>query len=87
MVSVPMGRRCDAAMRNEIRKATGIIIKRGAEYLVGRIPYSTELRWSRSPYDAWRTRDRESAEKVARLTGGDQWLFNPVAGQLKQYTK
>lgn len=71
-------------MNNEIRKATAIIIKRGAEFLVGRIPYSTELRWSRSPYDAWRTRSRESAKKVARLTGGDQWLFNPIVGQLRE---
>ena len=74
-------------MRNEIRKATGIIIKRGAEFLVGRIPYSTEFRWSRSPYDAWKTRDRESARKVARMVGGDLWLFNPVVGQLKEYAK
>lgn len=71
-------------MNTKIRKATVMIIKRGAEFLVGRIPYSVELRWSQSPYDAWKTRDRESAKKVARKTGGDIWLFNPVVGQLRE---
>ena len=67
-----------------IRKQTCLIIKRGSEYLVGTILYSTDLRWSRSPWDAWRTRDREKAKKLARVTGGDLWLFNPVAGQLRE---
>ena len=74
-------------MNGYIRKATVLIVKRGAEYLVGRIPYSTELRWSRSAWDAWGTRDRESAQKVARMTGGDVWLFNPVVGQLREVQK
>ena len=67
-----------------IRECTVVIIKRGAEYLVGRIPYSMEFRWSGSPYDAWNTRVREQAEAVARVTGGDLWLWNPVAGQLRE---
>ena len=67
-----------------IRKQTCLIIRRGSEYLVGTILYSTDLRWSRSPWDAWRTRDREQAERIAKVTGGDLWLFNPVAGQLKE---
>ena len=67
-----------------IRKQTCLIIRRGSEYLVGTILYSTDLRWSRSPWDAWRTRDREKAEKLARVTGGDMMLFNPVAGQLRE---
>lgn len=71
----------------DIRKSTVLIIKRGAEFLVGRIPYSTELRWSGSPYDAWSTRVREQAEAVARVTGGDLWLWNPVAGQLREVRK
>ena len=66
-----------------IRKQTCLIIKRGAEWLVGTILCCTDLRWSGSPWDAWRTRDREKAEKIAKVTGGDLWLFNPVAGQLR----
>ena len=36
-----------------------------------------------SAYDAWRTRDRELAEKVARKTGGIMVLFNPIVNQKK----
>ena len=67
-----------------IRLCTVLIIKRGAEFLVGRIPYSLEFRWSTSPYDAWRTRNREQAAAVAGLLGGDLWLFNPIVGQIKE---
>ena len=68
-----------------IRLATVLIVRRGTEFLVGRIPYSLEYRWSRSPYDAWGTREREDARKVARRTGGDLWLWNPISGQLREY--
>lgn len=71
----------------DIRKSTVLIIKRGAEYLVGRIPYSMEFRWSGSPYDAWKTREKEKAQAVAHVVGGDLWLFNPIAGQLREITK
>ena len=67
-----------------IREETGIILKRGAEFLVGRVVFSRELKWSTSAWDAWRTRDREAAERVARALGADLWLFNPVAGQLRE---
>ena len=67
-----------------IRLCTVLIIKRGAEYLVGRIPYSLEFRWSTSPYDAWGTRNREQAAAVAGLLGGDLWLFNPIVGQIRE---
>ena len=74
-------------MNEKIRQATVLVVRRGVEYLVGSIPYSMEFRWSRSPYDAWSTRNRESARKVARMVGGDIWLFNPVVGQLREITK
>lgn len=67
----------------DIRTKTGIIIRKGRLYLVGRIVMSDELRWSPSPYDAWRTRDRDAARAVAIKTGGVQMLFNPVSGQLR----
>lgn len=70
--------------RNDIRKSTGLIIKRGNEYLVGRIMGTSDLKWSISPWDAWITRNREDAEDVARATGGDIWLFNPIAAQLRE---
>lgn len=66
-----------------IRKKTVLIIQRESEYLVGRIIGSMDLRWSRSPYDAWSTRSRDDAEKVAGLVGGKLMLFNPVAKQIR----
>ena len=45
-----------------------------------------ELRWSTCPWDAWWTRNPEEAQQVARKTGGDVWLFNPVAGTAREST-
>lgn len=70
--------------KTDIRLLTRVIIKRGAQFLVGTIVFSDELRWSDSPYDAWWTRDMRDALKMAKKTGGDLWLFNPVAGQLRE---
>jgi len=50
----------------DIREKTVLIIKKGGEYLVGTILYSTDLRWSLSPWDAWATRTRENAEAGLR---------------------
>lgn len=69
--------------RNEIRKKTGIIIRKGNEYLVGTILKSTDLRWSSSPFDAWSTRNRGDAEMVAAMVGGEPVLFNPIVNQMK----
>ena len=67
----------------DIRRETCIIIRKDGEYLVGTILYSTDLRWSRSPYDAWRTRRKEDAERVAGKVGGEMVLFNPIVKQMK----
>lgn len=66
-----------------IRLETGIIIQKDGQYLVAKIVGTNELRWSSSPWDAWRTREREFALMVADKVGGTQMLFNPVAGQLR----
>ena len=71
----------------DIRQVTALIVQRGSQYLVGTILYSTDLRWSDSPWDAWSTRDREKADRVARRVGGELMLFNPVAGQLREVTR
>lgn len=68
----------------DIRLKTGIIIQKDGEYLVGAIIGLSCLRWSQSPWDAWITRRRDHAEKVAKAVGGTRMLFNPVAGQLKK---
>ncbi len=68
----------------DIRAQTRIIIRKGNEFLVGTICYSTDLRWSVSVYDAWQTRNRKAAKAVAEKVGGERWLFNPIAGQLRK---
>lgn len=67
----------------DIRLLTCIIIRKNTKYLVGRVLGSSELRWSDSPHDAWRTRDRETARDMARIVGGTMMLFNPAVGQLR----
>lgn len=68
----------------DIRRETALIIRRDGRFLVGRIMGTSELKWSTSPYDAWRTRIRAEAKSVQAKTGGEIMLFNPVAGQLRE---
>ena len=67
----------------DIRTKTCIIIRKNSEYLVGYIVFTDELRWSGSPYDAWKTRNKEKAAEVARKVGGVMVLFNPIVNQRK----
>lgn len=67
----------------DIRRRTCLIVRRDGRFLVGVALLTNELKWSESPYDAWRTRRRIDAENVARRVGGSLCLFNPVAGQLR----
>ena len=69
--------------RNELRRQTCIIIRKNGEFLVGNVMGTSELRWSIYAFEAWRTRDREKARRVARITGGILVLFNPVTGRTK----
>ena len=69
----------------DINRFTRAIVRRNGEYLVGRILYSKDLRWSRNIYDAWQTRNVEEAEAWARKTGGITMLFNPVSGKSRIY--
>lgn len=68
----------------DIRQATVLIVSKGNEFLVGTICFSTDLRWSISPWDAWTTRIRQQAEAVAKIVGGTVMLFNPIAKQLRE---
>lgn len=67
----------------DIRGETYIIIRKNSEYLVGTVLYSRDLRWSMSPYDAWRTRNRKKAARIAQITGGVMVLFNPIVNKRK----
>ena len=68
-------------MKDDIRRQTCLIIRKNGEYLVGRSLYSSDLRWSRSRYDAGRTRNAEVGRAVARKTGGTLMLFNHITGE------
>ena len=68
----------------DIRGETALIIRKDGEFLVGKNIFLNELRWSRSPWDAWKTRIRANARSIAEKTGGEIMLFNPVAGQLRE---
>ena len=70
-------------MKPDIRKETCIIVRKNGEYLVGKVMGGPDLKWSISPFDAWRTRSRKAAEKIARRTGGIMVLFNPIVNQMK----
>lgn len=65
-------------MKDDIRKKTCIIIRKNNRYLVSRKITCFDLRWSESRNDAWKTRNKELAAKVARKTGGIMVLFNPI---------
>ena len=68
----------------DIRLCTVVIVEKDSKYLVGVIAGSHELRWSDSPWDAWSTRDKDIAGKVAEKVHGRRMLFNPVAKQIKE---
>jgi hypothetical protein len=69
----------------DIRLETGLIIRKGSEFLVGRCVATGNLKWSDSPWDAWRTRIRADARTVAERIDGEILLFNPIAGQMKEF--
>ena len=70
-------------MKEDIKKQTCLIIKRNGEYLVGKVVFSNELRWSIYAHEAYRTRNREKARRLALKVGGTVMLFNPIVRQMK----
>ena len=62
-----------------------LIIQKNGEYLVG-VPYSdtTFLRWSTSPYDAYRMDRRRIAKRIAERVGGNVVEFCPITGNVRQ---
>ena len=73
--------------RDYMRKKTCLIVRVGHEYLVGWNFVMQRPNYSASPWDAWRTRDRITAGRVARRVGGTLCLFNPIAAQITDYKR
>lgn len=68
-------------LKEDIREHTAIIIEKDGAYLIG---FSHFLRWGSSYFDAWRTRDIEAAEMVAKKVDGRMFLFNPIIGEIRK---
>ena len=70
-------------MMVDIRKQTYIIIRKNKLYLQGKECFVNEMKWTQYRHQAWRTRNKKQAAKVAKAVGGVMVLFNPVADQTK----
>ena len=68
----------------DIRRQTGLIIRKDGKYLQGKKMLQDELKWSDSPWDAWKTRIRAEARSVQEKVGGEIVLWNPIVGQMKK---
>ena len=73
----------DGEMKTDIRKETCIIIRKNKQFLQGKEWITNRPLWTQYTWNAWRTRDKEQAKEMAKLTGGVMVLFNPVARQMK----
>lgn len=69
----------------EIRSETYIIIRKNRLYLQGvkQRTWGSEIIWTVYRHEAWRTRNMEDAEDVARKVGGIMMMFNPILGKTK----
>jgi hypothetical protein len=67
----------------DIRKYTRVVIRKNREYLQCKSELHGALVWSTSPWDAWWTRNAETARDIAKKTGGIAMLFNPITGKTK----
>ena len=65
----------------DIRKYTFCIIKRGRLYLKG-LDLFGHPDWTQYTYDAWRTRNLDTALRISWKFNGSVNLFNTVVGQV-----
>ena len=58
------------------------IVCKGRQYLVG-IPYEdlAYMRYSPSPYDAWKSKEFDKAIRIAKRIGGKVMKFNQLTGR------
>ena len=68
-----------------VRIYTNLIVYKDGKYLQGCVFGMHELKWSDSPWDAWMTRERADAIRVAHAVKGELFLFNPIVGQIRKY--
>lgn len=71
-------------MKQEIRTKTFLVIEKGGQYLAGYGTFMGIIRWSENLSEAWRTRDKQEALRVAEKYGGSLMLFNTVVWRTKR---
>ena len=71
-------------MKTDIRTKTCLVIEKDGKYLCG---YGTPIGivvWDDHLSNAWTTRDKEEALRVAEKYGGSLVLFNPIVWRTKK---
>ena len=68
----------------DIRKYTRVVIRKDGKYLFSVNEFTRAPQWKTSPYDAWWTRNINTARIVADRLNGDAVLFNPIIGMTKE---
>lgn len=72
--------------RMDIRRKTYLIVEKDGLFLQC-VDFTHSIRWTKSPWDAWKTRDRQQAAQICAKFGGEPMLFNSVAGQLAKLSR
>lgn len=70
--------------KDYIRRLTAVIVERDRKYLSGICQVTGKIIWSNSAYDAWSTRNLDTAMRIAWKVGGSIRLFNPIVGKVKK---
>jgi hypothetical protein len=69
---------------NAIRRQTSLIVVKNGQYLSHRNMVTGKIEWDPHLSRAWRTRNRDDAQKLARMLGGRLMLFNPIIWRTKE---
>ena len=67
-------------MTVDLRDYEEFVVRKGRLYMFS--VTDGYLRWTNSPYDAWRHKRRDKARMVAKRIGGRVCAFNPVTGEV-----
>ena len=71
-------------MKTDIRTKTCLVIEKNGEYLSGYGTFMGTVTWDRHLSNAWTTRDKDEALRVAEKYGGSLVLFNPIIWRTKK---
>lgn len=69
--------------RPDIRMATVLVIEKDRMFLSRKEMLTGRIVWDQHLSNAWRTRNREKARRMAEKYGGRLCLFNPIIWRVK----